>query len=121
MKLPIYVYETIPLKPGEEPRRFEALQKASEEPLTHDPETGEPCQKVVAVNIVTKRKAVNRGRNVDKSSAAATACGCGTNLAEGHHSHGHRGNQSSSGLNVRTHSFGHKKHRHKSASDSDLA
>ena len=42
-----YVYETIPQKAGEEPRRFEVKQSMREAPLTTHPETGEPVRRVV--------------------------------------------------------------------------
>lgn len=42
-----YVYETIPQKPGQKPRRFEIEQKMSENALTHDPKTGEPVRRVI--------------------------------------------------------------------------
>ena len=42
-----YVYETIPKKKGGKPRRFEFVQKMSEDALTHDPETGEPVRRVI--------------------------------------------------------------------------
>lgn len=43
-----YVYETIPQKPGAEPRRFEVRQSMHEAPLTKHPETGEPVRRVIA-------------------------------------------------------------------------
>jgi predicted nucleic acid-binding Zn ribbon protein len=42
-----YVYETIPDKPNQEPRRFEVEQKMSDPPLTKDPRTGEPVRRVI--------------------------------------------------------------------------
>lgn len=42
-----YVYETIPQKPGEQPRRFEVVQKMSDPALTKDPETGLPVRRVI--------------------------------------------------------------------------
>ena len=43
-----YVYETIPTKPGDTPRRFEIRQSMNDAPLTRDPETGEPVRRVIA-------------------------------------------------------------------------
>jgi hypothetical protein len=43
-----YVYETIPQKPGETPRRFEVRQSMHDAPLARDPETGEPVRRVIA-------------------------------------------------------------------------
>lgn len=42
-----YVYETIPQKKGQKPRRFELVQKMTEPALTHDPTTGEPVRRVI--------------------------------------------------------------------------
>ena len=42
-----YVYETIPKKPNERPRRFEVEQKMSDPPLKRDPETGLPVRRVI--------------------------------------------------------------------------
>lgn len=43
-----YVYETVPEKPGAEPRRFEVRQSMHDAPLTRHPETGEPVRRVIA-------------------------------------------------------------------------
>ena len=43
-----YVYETIPKKPGAEPKRFEVRQSMHDAPLKKHPETGEPVRRVVA-------------------------------------------------------------------------
>lgn len=42
-----YVYETIPDNPDEKPRRFEVQQKMTDEPLSHDPESGLPVKRVI--------------------------------------------------------------------------
>ena len=42
-----YVYETIPKKKGQKPRRFEYVQKMSDPPLTHDPESGLPVRRII--------------------------------------------------------------------------
>ena len=42
-----YVYETIPQKPGEQPRYFEVQQSMRDAPLTRDPKTGEPVRRVI--------------------------------------------------------------------------
>ena len=57
--MPIYVYETIPQKAGEEPRRFELKQSMNDAPLAHDPETGEPVQRVIVggIGIITQHAA----------------------------------------------------------------
>ena len=45
--MPTYVYETIPTKPDEQPRRFEVQQKMSDPALTTDPQTGEPVRRII--------------------------------------------------------------------------
>ena len=42
-----YIYETIPSKPNEKPRRFEVDQRMSEPALTKDPQTGQPVRRVI--------------------------------------------------------------------------
>lgn len=43
-----YVYETIPQRPGDAPRRFEVRQSMHDAALTRDPATGEPVKRVIA-------------------------------------------------------------------------
>ena len=45
--MPTYVYETIPKNKGQRPRRFEVVQKMKDLPFKKDPETGEPCKRVI--------------------------------------------------------------------------
>ncbi len=42
-----YVYETIPQKKGQKPRRFEIEQKMSDPALTHDPKSGLPVRRII--------------------------------------------------------------------------
>ena len=42
-----YVYETIPTKSNERPRRFEVEQKMSDPPLKTDPQTGLRVRRVI--------------------------------------------------------------------------
>jgi predicted nucleic acid-binding Zn ribbon protein len=42
-----YVYETIPQKKGQKPRRYEIVQKMTEPALTRHPETGEPIKRII--------------------------------------------------------------------------
>ncbi len=42
-----YIYETIPTKPKQKPRRMEIVQKMSDPALTKDPVTGEPIKRVI--------------------------------------------------------------------------
>ena len=43
-----YVYEPIPRRPGEEPRRFEVVQSMKDAPLARHPDTGEPVKRVIS-------------------------------------------------------------------------
>jgi len=43
-----YVYETIPQRPDQPRRRFEIRQSMNDAPLTHDPATGEPVQRIIS-------------------------------------------------------------------------
>jgi predicted nucleic acid-binding Zn ribbon protein len=43
-----YVYETIPQKPNDKPRRFEVRQTMGDAPLKKHPETGAPVRRVIA-------------------------------------------------------------------------
>jgi predicted nucleic acid-binding Zn ribbon protein len=43
-----YVYETIPADPSKPRRRFEVKQSMKDAPLTCDPETGDPVQRVIS-------------------------------------------------------------------------
>ena len=45
--MPIYTYETIPLKKGQKSRRFEVEQPMSDDPLKKDPKTGLPVKRVI--------------------------------------------------------------------------
>jgi predicted nucleic acid-binding Zn ribbon protein len=45
--MPAYIYETIPQKRGQKPRRFEVQQSMMDAPLTKDPKTGQPVKRVI--------------------------------------------------------------------------
>ncbi len=45
--MPTYVYETISDDPAKV-RRFEVSQRMADKPLSADPETGEPVQRVIS-------------------------------------------------------------------------
>lgn len=55
-----YIYETIPQKKGERPRRFEYEQSMKDPALTHHPETGLPVRRV----IVAGAGYVTRGTSI---------------------------------------------------------
>ena len=46
-----YIYETIPQKKGQKPKRFEVQQSMADDALTEHPETGEPCKRVITGGV----------------------------------------------------------------------
>lgn len=82
--MPTYVYETIPSNPDDKPRRFDVFQRMSDDPLTHDPESGVPVRKIITGGIGLKLGVLKRSAVVDKKSPAATACGCATGRPHRH-------------------------------------
>lgn len=73
--MPTYVYESIPLKKGAKPQKYEIRQSILDAALTRHPETGEPIRRVIADNVglltgVGSRTASGGHRHT-------SACGCG--------------------------------------------
>ena len=70
-----YVYETIPARDGEAPRRFELVQGMKEAPLSRHPDTGEPVRRVISggYGIMSKQPTASFP---PKSAAASCAPGC---------------------------------------------
>lgn len=71
--MPVYVYETIPAKIGEQPRRFEVKQSMKDAPLTHDPETGLPVRRVIQGGYLSTSRGADSSSD---SCCASTGCGC---------------------------------------------
>ena len=82
--MPTYVYETLPSDPAAEPRRFEVFQKMNDDPLTIDPDSGEPVKRIITGGIGLKLGVLKRSTVVDKNSPAASACGCATGRPHRH-------------------------------------
>jgi len=82
--VPTYVYETIPEDPKNEPRRFEVMQKMTDDPLLADPVTGDPVRKIITGGVGLRIPGLKRSTVVDKKSPAATACGCATGRPHRH-------------------------------------
>jgi predicted nucleic acid-binding Zn ribbon protein len=82
--MPTYVYETIPAKADDEPRRFEVFQKMNDEPLAVDPDSGLPVRRIITGGIGLKLGVLKRSTVVNKKSPAATACGCATGRPHRH-------------------------------------
>jgi len=77
--MPTYVYETIPQKPRQKPRRFEIKQSMMDATLTRHPDTGAPVRRVIAggIGVITQRTAPRR--------SAGGCCGGGGCACGGHH------------------------------------
>ena len=45
--MPTYLYETLPKKKGQKPKRFEVVQSMNDDPLKKHPKTGEPVQRII--------------------------------------------------------------------------
>ncbi len=82
--MPTYTYETIPSDPNEPPRRFETIQRMSDQALTTDPVSGRPVRKIITGGNGIKLGVLKRSTVVDKKSPAATACGCATGRPHRH-------------------------------------
>lgn len=82
--MPTYIYETVPIDPETEPRRFELVQRMGDPALTEDPETGEPVKRILTGGVGIKLKGLKRSTVVNKLSAAATPCGCATGKPHRH-------------------------------------
>ena len=70
-----YVYETIPQRDGEEPRRFEVVQSMKDAPLTRDPQTGAPVRRVISGGFGLMRVGTEKN-SASVSDAAPCAPGC---------------------------------------------
>ena len=72
----LYVYETVPQKPGAKTRHYEIKQNLGDAPLTTHPETGEPIRRVV-LGELGELTLPERKRTVDANSGSSCGCGCG--------------------------------------------
>ena len=61
--MPIYVYETLPAE-GQEPTRFEVMQRMADPELTTHPETGEPVQRVIMAPALSLKHSSSRQRDI---------------------------------------------------------
>lgn len=70
-----YIYETIPQRTGDTPRRFEVVQSMKDTPLSRHPDTGEPVRRVISGGFGYMEKA---GPKVTPALTAASPCmpGC---------------------------------------------
>lgn len=72
--MPIYVYETTdPKKPV---RRFEVKQSMRDDPLTSDPETGEPVRRVISGGYGMRVAGAAPAPAPSRSGGCGPGCGC---------------------------------------------
>jgi predicted nucleic acid-binding Zn ribbon protein len=69
-----YLYETIPERDGDTPRRFEVVQSMKDAPLTRDPETGLRVRRVISGGYGLMRVGSEKSSPV---ASAAAPCGPG--------------------------------------------
>ncbi len=68
-----YVYETIPQKAGQKPKKYELRQSMRDAAFTHHPETGEPIKRVLLGGFGYSGKS-----SYTKAVASGGGgCGCG--------------------------------------------
>lgn len=78
-----YVYETLSDDPARPRRRFEVQQSMKDDPLTKDPETGEPVRRVITggYGFVAASKGSGGALESVQSHGAGgcghAGCGCG--------------------------------------------
>ncbi|MEI2719118.1 MAG: hypothetical protein V9E87_03090 [Gemmatimonadales bacterium] len=73
--MPTYTYQTLPSTPNAAPRRFEVKQSISDAPLTHDPESGEPVERVITGGrgpLTT----ITGGSEPTVTGGCGPSCGC---------------------------------------------
>lgn len=73
--MPTYTYQTLPSTPDAVPRRFEVKQSISDAPLTHDPSSGEPVERVITGGrgpLTT----ITGGSEPTVTGGCGPSCGC---------------------------------------------
>ena len=73
--MPTYTYQTLPASPDAIPRRFEMKQSISDAPLTHDPESGDPVERVITGGR-GPLTAVTGGSEPTVTGGCGPSCGC---------------------------------------------
>jgi len=71
-----YVYETIPQRAGEMPRRFEVVQSMNDAPLARDPETGAPVRRVISGGFGLMGVKEKSTRPAPPPAPCASGCAC---------------------------------------------
>jgi hypothetical protein len=72
----IYVYETVPQKPGAKTRYYKIRQNPGDAPLTIHPETAEPIRRVV-LGELGELTLPGRERSAEDQTCSPSSCGCG--------------------------------------------
>ena len=74
-----YIYETIPAKSGQKPRRFEIRQSMKDPALKKHPETGEPIRRVITGGFGimggTQKSSAPAKPHVHRGGCCGGACG----------------------------------------------
>lgn len=73
--MPTYLYQTIGTDPNAVTRRFELRQAMSEPALKHDPETGEPVERVITGGLGPLTTPTG-GEEPTISGGCGPRCGC---------------------------------------------
>jgi predicted nucleic acid-binding Zn ribbon protein len=71
-----YVYETIPQREGEKPKRFEVKQSMKDAALTRHPDTGESVQRVITGGAGLMGVSSSASTSSSGGGGCGTGCGC---------------------------------------------
>lgn len=82
MRMPTYIYETIPTD-SSDPERFEIAHSMNDAALTKHPETGQPIRRIIAGTSVLSGKAA-AGPCKDKDWTPRRGGGCCGGVCGGH-------------------------------------
>ncbi len=73
--MPTYIYRTIPRTPDTPVRQFELRQSMSDTPLTVDPSTGDPVERVITGGLAPLTTPTG-GEEPTISGGCGPTCGC---------------------------------------------
>ncbi|MDA0323725.1 MAG: zinc ribbon domain-containing protein [Verrucomicrobia bacterium] len=74
--MPTYVYETIP-GAKKKARRFEVYQSIKDDPLSTDPETGDPVKRVISGGMEIPRGSSSSATDRPAAPSCVHSGGCG--------------------------------------------
>ncbi|HEX7861724.1 MAG TPA: zinc ribbon domain-containing protein [Verrucomicrobiae bacterium] len=69
-----YIYESIPGKAGQKPKRYEIKQSMNDQPLTKHPETGEQIRRVVSGGLGVMAKGSASSAPSGRHSCGSPGC-----------------------------------------------